>query len=283
MLSALHPFATTGQAPGQASGQAPDQASDAGRPDLPFPAVCAQVRADTHAFFLDVDGSLIDIADHPDAVQVPEHLPQVLAALAEQADGALALVSGRTIQSLDMLLHPFGFAAAGSHGAQMRLAPDGKILSAPALDVALAREVTAVADGFDGVFAEDKGTAIAVHYRAAPDAALTLRRALLDVLGARQDVRLMPGHCVFEVKPASLDKGTAVADFMGRAPFAGRIPLFIGDDFTDEAGFCAVAARGGLALAVGAPRPGAHGVLADPRSVRAFLTHLAAVPRQRRR
>ncbi|MFG1378089.1 trehalose-phosphatase [Xanthobacter autotrophicus] len=241
------------------------------------------MRADTHAFFLDVDGSLIDLADHPDAVQIPEHLPQVLAALADRADGALALVSGRTIQSLDLLLHPFGFAAAGSHGAQMRLVPDGKILSAPPLDMALAREVKAVADGFDGVFAEDKGTAIAVHYRAAPAAAPSLKRALLDSIGARLDVRLMPGHCVFEIKPSRLDKGTAVADFMGRPPFAGRIPLFIGDDFTDEAGFSAVAARGGLALAVGAPRPGTHGVLADPRSVRAFLTHLAAVPRQRRR
>ncbi|MFG1373518.1 trehalose-phosphatase [Xanthobacter oligotrophicus] len=275
MLTQLHPSAT----PENASGKA----FDGHRPDAPFPPVCADVRADTHAFFLDVDGSLIDIADHPDAVEVPEDLPQVLAALAERADGALALVSGRTIQALDMLLHPFGFAAAGSHGAQMRLSPDGKVLSAPALDTELAQAVKEVADGFDGVFAEDKGTAIAVHYRAAPDAASSLKRALLDILGARQDVRLMPGHCVFEVKPASLDKGTAVADFMGRPPFAGRIPLFIGDDFTDEAGFCAVAARGGLALAVGTPRPDTHGVLADPRSVRAFLTHLAAAPRQRRR
>lgn len=248
-----------------------------------FPAVCAQVRTDTHAFFLDVDGSLIDIAEHPDAVRIPEQLPQILATLAELSDGALALVSGRTIQSLDMLLKPLGFAAAGSHGAQMRLAPDGKILSAPPLDAVLTSTVKALVEGFDGVFAEDKGTAIAVHYRAAPDAAPRLERALLDILGARQDVRLMPGHCVFEVKPASLDKGTAVADFMGRAPFAGRIPLFIGDDITDEAGFSAVTARGGLALAVGTPRPGTHGVLADPRSVRAFLTHLAAAPRQRRR
>nr|WP_269152443.1 trehalose-phosphatase [Xanthobacter oligotrophicus] len=274
-MTQLHPSATSENTSGKAF--------DGHRPDAPFPPVCADVRADTHAFFLDVDGSLIDIADHPDAVEVPEDLPQVLAALAEQADGALALVSGRTIQALDALLHPFGFAAAGSHGAQMRLSPDGKVLSAPALDPELAYAVKDVADGFDGVFAEDKGTAIAVHYRAAPDAAPSLKRALLDILGARQDVRLMPGHCVFEVKPASLDKGTAVADFMGRAPFAGRIPLFIGDDFTDEAGFSAVAARGGLALAVGTPRPGTHGVLADPRSVRAFLTHLAAAPRQRRR
>lgn len=275
MLTQLHPSATREASAGQAF--------EGHRPDAPFPAVCAGVRADTHAFFLDVDGSLIDIADHPDAVEVPEDLPQLLASLAEQADGALALVSGRTIQALDILLHPFGFAAAGSHGAQMRLAPDRRILSAPALDTALADAVKEVADGFDGVFAEDKGTAIAVHYRAAPDAAPSLSRALLELLGARQDVRLMPGHCVFEVKPASLDKGTAVADFMARAPFAGRIPVFIGDDVTDEAGFSAVAARGGLALAVGSPRPGTQGVLADPRSVRAFLTHLAAVPQQRRR
>ncbi|MDI4666636.1 trehalose-phosphatase [Xanthobacter autotrophicus] len=241
------------------------------------------MRADTHAFFLDVDGSLIDIAPHPDAVRVPQLLPQVLATLAGRAGGALALVSGRTIQSLDVLFHPFGFAAAGSHGAQMRLAPEDRIRSAPALDEALAREVKAAAGAFDGVFAEDKGTAIAVHYRAAPDARERLEDALRAIVGERVDVRLMPGHCVLEVKPASLDKGTAVADFMARAPFAGRIPVFIGDDVTDEAAFSAVAARGGLALAVGAPRPGAHGVLPDPGSVRAFLTHLAAAPRQRRR
>lgn len=279
MLTALHPSATPEDASGKAFDTRPPQASF----QVLFPEACADVRADTHAFFLDVDGSLIDIADHPDAVEVPDDLPQVLAALAEQADGALALVSGRTIQSLDRLLNPFGFAAAGSHGAQMRLSPDGRILSAPPLDAELASAVKEVAEEFDGVFAEDKGTAIAVHYRAAPDAAPILKRALLDILGARQDVRLMPGHCVFEVKPSSLDKGTAVADFMGRAPFAGRIPLFIGDDITDEAGFSAVAARGGLALAVGGARPGAHGVLADTTAVRAFLTHLAAVPRQRRR
>lgn len=251
-----------------------------------LPAACARVDAATHAFFLDVDGTLIDFAPHPDAVEVPAGLPATLGALFRRSGGALALVSGRALASLDKLFGP-GFPAAGSHGAQVRPRPDAGAWTAPPLPDDLAAAVLGlvakVAQAMPGVFAEDKGTAIAVHYRAAPEAAPHLAAQLARLVAGRREVRLLPGHCVFEIKRAGYDKGTALDRLMADQPFRGRIPVFIGDDVTDEAGFRAARARGGLAIAVGAPREGAHVVFPGPEAVRAYLTHLAAEPRQQRR
>ena len=237
----------------------------------------------THAFFLDVDGTLIDIAERPEAVVVPPGLTDTLTVLSERAGGALALVSGRSLASLDQLFGADTFAAAGVHGADIRLAAGRPSDRAAALDTDLRRALDAVAAEFADVFAEDKEHAVAIHYRAHPEVAPVLKRALLEVVGRRPGVEIMPGHCVFEVRREGIDKGSAVARFMAAAPFAGRRPVFIGDDVTDEAGFRAVNQAGGIAVAVGAPRDGAHTVLPDPRSVRALITHLAAEPRQRRR
>lgn len=237
----------------------------------------------THAFFLDVDGTLIDIAPRPDAVVVPNGLPDTLSALAARAEGALALVSGRSLASLDDLFGAGRFAAAGVHGADIRLSAGRPSERAPGLDEALRRDLSTTAAEFDGVLAEDKENAVAIHYRARPEIAPVLKRALVEVIGRRQGIEIMPGHCVFEVRRQGIDKGAAVGRFMASAPFAGRRPVFIGDDVTDEAGFRAVNSAGGIAVAVGTPREGAQALLPDPRSVRALLTHLAAEPRQRRR
>lgn len=237
----------------------------------------------THAFFLDVDGTLIDIAPRPDAVVVPNGLPDTLSALAARAEGALALVSGRSLASLDDLFGAGRFAAAGVHGADIRLSAGRPSERAPGLDEALRRDLSTTAAEFDGVLSEDKENAVAIHYRARPEIAPVLKRALVEVIGRRQGIEIMPGHCVFEVRRQGIDKGAAVGRFMAAAPFAGRRPVFIGDDVTDEAGFRAVNSAGGIAVAVGAPREGAQALLPDPRSVRALLTHLAAEPRQRRR
>lgn len=237
----------------------------------------------THAFFLDVDGTLIDIAPRPDAVVVPRGLPDTLSALAARAEGALALVSGRSLASLDDLFGAGRFAAAGVHGADIRLSAGRPSERAPGLDEALRRDLSTTAAEFDGVLAEDKENAVAIHYRARPEIAPVLKRALVEVIGRRQGIEIMPGHCVFEVRRQGIDKGAAVGRFMAAAPFAGRRPVFIGDDVTDEAGFRAVNNAGGIAVAVGTPREGAQALLPDPRSVRALLTHLAAEPRQRRR
>ncbi|MEP9354401.1 trehalose-phosphatase [Xanthobacter sp. KR7-65] len=245
--------------------------------------LCGGIDATTHAFFLDVDGTLLDIAARPNEVVVPYNLPDTLAALARRAGGALALVSGRTIADLDALFGPRRFAAAGSHGAESRTAPSGDIVRAAPLERSLRRAVGTVASEFNGVFAEDKETAIAVHYRAQPTVEPVLRRALLSVVGGFPDVTLLPGHCVFEIKRKGHDKGTAVDAFLALPAFAGRTPVFIGDDVTDEAGFRAVRAAGGIAIAVGIERAGAQTVLPDPSAVRALITHLAAEPRQLRR
>lgn len=237
----------------------------------------------THAFFLDVDGTLIDIAPRPDAVVVPNGLPDTLSALAARAEGALALVSGRSLASLDDLFGAGRFAAAGVHGADIRLSAGRPSERAPGLDEALRRDLSTTAAEFDGVLAEDKENAVAIHYRARPEITPVLKRALVEVIGRRQGIEIMPGHCVFEVRRQGIDKGAAVGRFMAAAPFAGRRPVFIGDDVTDEAGFRAVNSAGGIAVAVGTPREGAQALLPDPRSVRALLTHLAAEPRQRRR
>lgn len=240
------------------------------------------VNAEEHAFFLDVDGTLLDLASHPDAVVVPEGLADILSSLRDAASGALALVSGRTVDRLDRLFDPARFAAAGSHGAQLRPAPEAGVEAVPDLDAVLATELKRTAHAFAGVFVEDKGPSLAVHYRACPSEGLALRRALEEVITAA-GFSLLPGHFVFEVKRAGYDKGSAVAALMRRPPFAGRTPVFIGDDVTDEAAFRAVSAAGGLAIAVGALRDGASAVLAEPREVRRFLTHLAAEPHQRGR
>lgn len=252
-------------------------------PDTTGPALLATVKPHSHAFFLDVDGTLLDIAAHPDAVAVPPGLADTLATLAGRAGGALALVSGRTIARLDALFAPAVFPAAGSHGAELRLSPNGAVEQSPPLDRDLVAVLETIAGAHPGVFTEDKGPALAIHYRARPELGPELRAALGSAIAQRDGLALLPGHCVFEIKPAGRDKGTAIRTFLSGPPFAGRIPVFIGDDVTDEAGFAAVSAVGGLALAVGALRRGAHGVLPGPGAVRAFLTHLAAEPRQRRR
>ena len=234
----------------------------------------------------DLDGTLLDIAAHPDAVEVPSCLPATLGALFRRSGGAVALVSGRALSSLDALFGP-GFPAAGSHGAELRprAGEDGwsAALLPAALVTAITRTVAEIAGVHPGVFAEDKGPAIAVHYRAAPEAAPRLAEALDRLVAGQEDVSLLPGHCVFEIKRAGYDKGTALDRFMADPPFQGRAPVFIGDDVTDEAGFRAARARGGLAIAVGRPREGADVVLPGPQAVRAYLAHLAAEPRQHRR
>lgn len=248
-----------------------------------WPLLSATVDPATHAFFLDVDGTLLEIAPHPDAVEVPEGLAGTLETLARLAGGALALVSGRTVERLDALFAPVVLPVAGSHGAELRLSPGAPVERADDLDRSLVAELHQVAARFGGVFTEDKGPAFAVHYRTRPELKPELLQALGDLLQGRPDLALLAGHFVFEIKPAGRDKGTAIRAFMSHPPFAGRIPVFVGDDVTDEAGFHAVSQAGGLAVAVGTPRAGAHEVLPDPAAVRAFLTHLAAVPRQRRR
>ena len=235
------------------------------------------------ALFLDVDGTLLDIAPRPDAVQVPDGLVADLDALRRAGSGALALVSGRAVAVLDALFAPLRLPAMGGHGTQMRLEPDAAIEAETLIDARLADALRHLPARLPGVLAEDKGTAFALHYRARPDAGPALRKAIAEALEDARGLDILDGHFVFEVKPAAIDKGTAVAAAMARAPFAGRHPVFIGDDVTDEFAFRAVNALGGTAIAVGRMRPGARFVLPGPAAVRALIARLAAGPSQHRR
>jgi trehalose 6-phosphate phosphatase len=230
------------------------------------------------ALFVDVDGTLLDLAVRPDAVVVDATLPSTLKRLRTRLGGALAPISGRTLRDVDALLDSDG-AAAGLHGAELR-GPNGVSLATPAmpygLDAARARAIQAAASS-PGVLVEDKGGAIALHYREAPDAELDVHRAAIAMLGAAGNgYELLHGKLVIELKPAGADKGTAVAALMRIAPFAGRTPWMVGDDLTDEAAFAEVNADGGVSIIVGERRPTvARYALAGPAAARAWLAALA--------
>ena len=211
------------------------------------------------ALFLDVDGTLLEIAPRPELVHVPRGLPALIARLSQQRQGALALISGRPLVQLDRLFRPWRGAAAGLHGTERRRA-DGsldRIRDADgeaALDL-IRPKLAALAGSKGGLIIEDKGATLALHYRAAPDREAEIRayaEALQREAGA--DLRLIAGKMVVEFQSRNANKGAAIAAFLAEAPFAGRQPVFVGDDTTDEDGFAEVRRRGGFAIRVGAPR-----------------------------
>lgn len=233
------------------------------------------------ALFLDIDGTLLDLATRPDAVLAPEGLLGTLARAVGKLEGALALVSGRTIDEIDRLFSPLLLRASGVHGAQIRFEPGGPIEIAPAaveLPPLLAAALSRTLVGFPGILIENKGFSFAIHYRLNPRIAPYLRGALQGLLAndAWRGLEIEDASYAFEVKPPSFDKGKAIARFLTRPPFRGRTPIFVGDDTTDESGFAAVTARGGHAYAVGRPRSGASGFFESPRTVREWLAAFAA-------
>ena len=203
------------------------------------------------ALFLDFDGTLAELAPQPDAVEVPADLVALLQGLAERLDGALAIVSGRRLSELDALLAPLQLPLAAEHGADQRQV-DGRRLSLPPPDlrsvIALARSM---AQQHAGLRVEVKTAAVALHYRQAPTLEGYCLQALTQALMRRPGLELLPGKYVLEVKASGFDKGSAMAAFMAEPAFAGRLPLFAGDDRTDEAGFAWVQSVGGHGLKVG--------------------------------
>lgn len=204
---------------------------------------------DQAALFLDFDGTLVDIAPRPDAVVVPPDLPGLLRRLAGRLGGALAIVSGRPLAELEALL-PVPLAMAGDHGATLRPAPGAPVerLPLPAPPDDWHREAEALAAAFPGALVERKVHGFVLHYRLAPEAGSVARTTLEAMVGADGDFLVMPARTAWEVKPRAVSKATAVAGLMARPPFAGRQPVFIGDDVTDEAGMAAARAAGGIGL-----------------------------------
>ena len=224
-----------------------------------------------HALFLDFDGTLAEIAAQPQAVRVHADVVHSLRALHAALGGALAIVTGRAMADVDHFLTPLRLPAACEHGAHVRTG-DGRASTAPALDlVPVLEALRPLVAHHPELLVEAKNTGLALHYRQAPHLAplceQTLTRVLNDVPGAE----LLRGKCVLEIKPAGPSKGRAIADFMCRPPFAGRVPLFMGDDVTDEAGFAAVQVLGGLGVKVGEGATQAQARIGTPADVRAWL------------
>jgi trehalose 6-phosphate phosphatase len=207
---------------------------------------------DDWALFLDVDGTLLEIAAAPEDVFVPTRTVEVLESLEARLGGALALVSGRTIADLDRLFVPLRLPAAGAHGAERRSA-SGHATRREADPRALesARILLETwTDAHDGTLLEDKGAALALHYRGAPSLENDARRVAAEAAAlAGPRFVIQEGKKVLELKSRATDKGRAIAEFMGEAPFAGRVPVFLGDDLTDEHGFARVNELGGHSIA----------------------------------
>jgi trehalose 6-phosphate phosphatase len=230
------------------------------------------------ALLLDVDGTLVDIAPTPHEVHVSEDLCRSLARLSELTGGALVLVSGRPIADLDKLFAPLRLAAVGGHGAEMRL-PDGERLSTVAtLPPALRRRLGEVAAPGSGILVEDKTYSVALHYRKAPQQEARLREHIAAVRAefSGEALEVLPGKAMFEVKRPGVDKGAAVRALMTQAPFAGRRPVFIGDDVTDESVFAILPALGGIGFSVHRRFDGLAGIFDSPEEVRRALRELAA-------
>jgi trehalose 6-phosphate phosphatase len=219
---------------------------------LPAPP---DLRVDEIALFLDVDGTLVEIEREPGAVHVPDQLCRILADLFKATGGALALVSGRSLEQLDRLFAPLRLCAAGLHGLERRNLGTGVVRAEPdpaAFGPARVR-LERFADDHPGVLLEDKGLTLALHYRNAPQLeqeAKALAQALAAASGGA--LVLLEGKKVLELKPPGYDKGQAIATFMAEAPFRGRRPVFAGDDMTDEAGFAVINRLGGISIRIGA-------------------------------
>jgi trehalose 6-phosphate phosphatase len=226
------------------------------------------------ALFLDVDGTLLDIAERPDQVDAHAGDRALVEGLQRAAGGALALISGRSLAQLDLMFSPLKLPAAGQHGYERRDVHGRRHRHRfPVETLAPAREeLRAFASRHPGLVLEDKGASLALHYRLAPQlegAALEALRAAAAPLGGA--VHTQGGKMVWELKPAGADKGIAVEEFMREAPFAGRRPVFLGDDITDENGFRVVNRLEGHSIKVGAGETAARWHLPNPGAARAWL------------
>lgn len=209
-----------------------------------------------HAFFLDVDGTLVGFERWPEAVRVDSAVLSLLLRLERGSAGALGLITGRTIASLDQVTAPHRFTAAGIHGLERRSARSvytGSVASTALEQVRVA--LRALAQEHPQLLLEDKGRGLAVHFRAAPQLAARAIARIRELAQPHPDLKVQQGHMVVEVLPRSAGKQHALAAFMEQAPFRGRTPLFVGDDLTDEPAFEWVNAAGGLSVAVGVTRP----------------------------
>ncbi len=234
---------------------------------------------DELALLLDIDGTLLDLAPTPREVWVPPGLAETLSRLMIGA-GALALVSGRSLNDIDLIFAPAIFPAVGGHGAEMRLASDNEAVAthAPPLDKDLKRRLAAIAKLAPGILVEDKGYSLALHYRLAPQAEQAIYQAVAQLRAdlPNAPIEVLPGKRVCEIKHSGFTKATGVRELMLHDPFKGRRPLFIGDDVTDELVFAIMQDYNGLSFSVGRRARGVDGHFDAPANVREFLARLSS-------
>lgn len=225
-------------------------------------------------YFLDVDGTLIEIADSPDGVLVDTALLELIAGLHRATGGAVALISGRALSDLDRRLGNLRLPMAGQHGLERRDVSGRLWMHAapPAAKQMIQEALAPVIASHPGLLLEDKGLALALHYRQAPQLAAYARRLMARLArNAGADLEVQYGKCVAEIKPSGVDKGTAVAEYLKESPFRERRPVFIGDDLNDEHGFAEANKRDGITIKVGKGRSCARFRLPDVTAVRFWL------------
>ncbi len=244
--------------------------------EFPRKSAPLPVRGQRWALFLDVDGCLVEFQPLPEMVRIPDPLLRNLSELHHVLGGALGFVSGRTLDQLDHLFAPLKFPSAGQYGMERRDASGGMhgVILPDDATVSIVRDrAYELLAHFPGLKVEDKGYSIALHYRAAPhlgDAIAIAAEAIVAPLRGAYEVQ--PGALVQEIKPSSCSKGAAVRAFLAEAPFQGRVPVFLGDDFADESAFAAVNTLGGISIAVGVDRyTQADYALSGPAATRRWL------------
>ncbi len=245
--------------------------------DIAAPSLISDLR--NRAILLDIDGTILDLAPSPQRISVPPELLHTLVRLTELTGGALALVSGRSLKDIDFIFAPLQLAAIGGHGAEMRAVAgaEPQVRVGP-LSATLKHKLAGVAELAPGILVEDKGYSVALHYRLAPEKKDAVRAAAEKICADIPPglIETLPGKRVVEIKSAGVNKADAVCELMSRPPFAGRKPIFIGDDTTDLPVFGIIAKFGGLGFSVGRIVADVDGHFDTPESVRSWLARIAA-------
>src|SRR5205085_9186801 len=244
---------------------------------VPVPHLLVPHLSET-AILLDIDGTLLELMPTPREVWVPPGLSKTLNRLVQRTNGALALVSGRSLNDIDLIFAPDQFPAVGGHGAEMRIEADSEAVAAhaPPLEKELKRRLAAIARLSPGILLEDKGYSLALHYRLAPHAEKAIYEAVSLIRADLPDapIEVLPGKQVCEIKHSGFTKASGVRELMTHPPFKGRKPFFIGDDVTDESVFSIMPDLEGIAFSVGRRAKGVAGHFDAPSDVREFLAHL---------
>lgn len=232
------------------------------------------------AIFTDFDGTLVELAETPDQIDVPQSLPEQLERTARELGSAFAVLTGREIADIDRFLSPLQLPIAGAHGTQRRRA-DGHV---EPIDPAALRGAEGIAEAMQplimahpALLLEAKDGAVALHYRQAPDLEDAVRLAMQEAVNDSPDFTLVPGKMVLEARPRGVSKGEALRAFMREEPFLGRTPIFIGDDVTDEDAFIAAQDLGGVGIKLGDGETAARMRIANVASVHALIRGLADI------